>query len=371
MTTTTKVILFRSNNIFASRVNKYVNYYKRQGIDFTAVGWDRGGEGKNVEHYEFCHYKAGRNKGGIKAMTNHSKWMWFVLKYLRKHNDVTTIHACDLNVAFPAAIYKRFFNRDVVLIFDACDWFSDNFSRYKTLCKILRRMEKFACKQADHIIICEPERRAQITFPIDKEPVVLPNIPEISDDWQFEKCEKYAFNNDWITIGYFGGFSMNRFLPELLELTKTEKFNLLIAGYGNKIIEDKCEEVKDRENVKYFGRLSMKEGLEMEANADIISTIYCKTTPNHIFAAPNKFYEALYLGKAILTNCGIIVADKVKKHNLGYSIEETPEEFKKLIHSLQRIEIEKCGMNSKLLWDSTYKDYVMRFFDNIYSKFIQ
>lgn len=366
-----KVLLFRSNNIFASRVNKYVNYYKRQGIDFTAVGWDRAGEAKEVEHYDFCHYKAGRNKGGIKAMTNHSKWMWFVFKYLRNHKDVTTIHACDLNVAFPAAFFKRFFKKDVVLIFDVCDWFSDNFARYKTLRKILRRMEKFACKQANHIIICEPERRAQITFPLDKEPVILPNIPEISEDWSFEKSKKYAFDNDWITIGYFGGFSLNRFLPELLELTKTEQFNLLIAGYGNKGIEDKCNELKDHPNVKYFGRLPMKEGLEMEANADIISTIYCKANPNHIFAAPNKFYEALFLGKAILTNDGIIVADKVREHGIGFAIEETADGFKDWIASLTREEVEECGKNSQILWERTYKGYVRKFFDEKYSKIIK
>lgn len=366
-----KVLLFRSNNIFASRVNKYVNYYKRKGLDFTAVGWDRAKEAKDVEHYDFCRYEAGVNKGGFQAMKDHSKWMWFVLKYLREHNDVTTIHACDLNVAFPAAIFKKFFKKDVVLIFDVCDWFSDNFARYKTLCKILRRMEKFACKQADHIIICEPERRAQISFPLDKDPVVLPNIPEISDDWHFEKSEKYAFNNDWITIGYFGGFSMNRFLPELLELTKTERFNLLIAGYGNKMIEEKCKEVKDRENVKYFGRLSMQEGLEMEANADIISTIYCKTNPNHIFAAPNKFYEALYLGKAILTNTGIIVENKVKQFQLGYTINETPEGFKEMIIKLTKEDVTICGHNSKYLWETTYKDYIQHFFEETYSIFLK
>ena len=164
---------------------------------------------------------------------------------------------------------------------------------------------------------------------------------------------------------------MNRFLPELLELTKSENFNLLIAGYGNKAIEGKCEEVKDRDNVKYFGRLSMKEGLEMEANADIISTIYCKTTPNHVFAAPNKFYEALSLGKAILTNKGIIVEDKVKKNNIGFAIEETPESFKEWLNKVTKEDVECCGQNAQQLWETTYKNYIANFFDDTYSKFLK
>ena len=155
------------------------------------------------------------------------------------------------------------------------------------------------------------------------------------------------------------------------ELTKTEKFNLLIAGYGNKIIEDKCEEVKDRDNVKYFGRLSMKDGLEMEANADIISTIYCKTNPNHIFAAPNKYYEALYLGKPILTNSGTIVSKKVHDNNIGYVIEEDEKDLIRLLSSINKKDIEEKGKKARELWNNRFKDYVQNFFDTQYSHFLK
>lgn len=366
-----KILLFRSNNMFASRVNKYINYYKRNNIKFTAIGWDRSGEARNIENYEFCKYKAEKNAGGLKAMMNHSMWMWFVFKYLVQHRDVTTIHACDLNTAFPAALYKKIFNPKVVLIFDACDWFSDNFARYSLLCKILRRMEKFAYHNSDELIICEPERKAQIRFKLRKEPLILPNIPELEKEFTIERNEKYLFDNKKITIGYFGGFSLGRFLPELLDTCKTGKFNLLIAGYGNKIIEDKCNEVKDLPNVKYFGRLSMEEGLQMSGHADIIFTMYCKTNPNHIFAAPNKYYEALYLGKPMLTTKGIIVENKVLNNNIGYSIEENQNDFLDTIDNINKKDLEEKGKNASRLWNTTYKDYVNMFFANIYSRIVK
>lgn len=95
-----KIILFRSNNIFDSRVNKYHNYYERAGLDYTIVGWDRAGAGWERGKYDFYRYKAGVDVGGLGGMRNHFKWMMFVYKYLKHHRDVTTIHACDLNVAF-------------------------------------------------------------------------------------------------------------------------------------------------------------------------------------------------------------------------------------------------------------------------------
>ena len=174
-----KVLLFRANNIFASRVQKYINYYTRENIDYTAVGWDRKCEGLSGKNYEFLQYQAGVNVGGFKAIRSHCRWMIFVFKYLLKHPEVTFIHACDLNASFPAAVYKKFCNKNVKLVFDSCDWFSANLGKNKILKLLFEWMERFACNVANELIICEPERIEQITFKLKKEPLILPNIPEI------------------------------------------------------------------------------------------------------------------------------------------------------------------------------------------------
>ena len=73
-----RIILFRSNNIFDSRVNKYHNYFERANTDYLIVGWDRAGKGWHKEHYDFFQYRAGEDVGGLKAIRNHFKWMVFV-----------------------------------------------------------------------------------------------------------------------------------------------------------------------------------------------------------------------------------------------------------------------------------------------------
>ena len=365
------VYLFRSNNIFDSRVNKYRNYYERAGLNYTIVGWDRGGKGWQKDNYDFFQYRAGEDVGGMKAIRNHLKWMKFVYDYLKKHKNATTIHACDLNSAFPAALFKIFHKREVTLIFDACDWFSANFASKRFLCFCFGLMERFTCKEADELIICEPERIEQIQFKLRKQPLVMPNIPEINSSVITEIQDKYKFDNNNPTLAYLGGFSDNRFLLEVLTLAETEPFNLLIAGSGNRTVMKKCDEVKDRENVRYFGRVPMEEGLNMENAADIVYAMYCKTNPNNIYAAPNKFYEALLLGKPIITTKGTIVDKKVVENNIGWAVEEDIEELRQLVNNLNKEDIEKKGKNALALWENKFKDYLPNFFENIYSKIIK
>lgn len=366
-----KIILFRSNNIFDSRVNKYHNYYQRRELDYTIVGWDRKCEGWQKAHYNFFQYRAGEAVGGFKAIKNHLKWMRFVYRYLKQHRDVTTIHACDLNSAFPAAVFKTLHKRDVTLIFDACDWFSANFAHKKFLCFCFGLMEQFTCKKADELIICEPERIEQIQFDLRKLPLVMPNIPEIDPSIITKAQNKYKFENSNPTLAYLGGFSDNRFLIEIITLAETEPFNLLIAGYGNKQVLEKLESVKDLENVRYFGRVSMEEGMNMENAADIIYAMYCKTNPNNVYAAPNKYYEALLLGKPLITTKGTIVEKKVNDNNIGWTVEEDIEGLRRLVNNLKKEEIKEKGKNALNLWNSTFKDYLQHFFDDTYAKIIQ
>lgn len=362
-----KIILFRSNNIFDSRVNKYHNYYERAGIDYTIVGWDRAGKGWKKDKYDFFQYRAGEDVGGIQAITNHLKWMRFVYKYLKNHKDVTTIHACDLNSAFPAAVFKTLHKRKVTLIFDACDWFSANFASKKFLCFCFGLMERFTCRKANELIICEPERIEQVQFKLRKQPLVMPNIPEIDPSVITKVQDKYRFNNDNPTLAYLGGFSDNRYLLEILTLSETEPFNLLIAGSGNKEVVIKCEELSKKENVRYFGRVPMEEGLNMENAADIIYAMYCKTNPNNIYAAPNKYYEALLLGKPIITTKGTIVEKKVVDNNTGWAVEEDVEDLRRLVNTINKEDIRTKGQNAYTLWENSFKSYITEFFDNIYA----
>ena len=188
-------------------------------------------------------------------------------------------------------------------------WLSELFFKF---------MELVSVKYADYIIICEKERREQIPFKLEKEPLVLPNIPSFQDFSFLSRNKEYRFDNDMFTFAYVGGFIYDRFLNELLKIAEEGRINLLIAGYGDEDLYQKCLSLQRRSNFKYMGKVNYKFGLNIMYNADVIYAMYCKISKNNIFAAPNKYYEAMLLGKPIISTKGTILEKKIIKNQICY-----------------------------------------------------
>lgn len=367
------LIFIRCNDIESdSRLLKYVNYVKSKEIDYKILGWNR--LNKMIERADctFFDKKIGYNVGGIKAVKGRLLWMWFVVMQLFKQKSPElVIHACDLDAAFPACVFKIISRKKVTVIFDIFDWFSDTLHIQNIIIKFgFHFMEWFCIKQSDEIIICEPERKNQIPYKGKNEMLVLPNIPSFKENSFLIKEKKYEFNNNNITIAYVGGFYRERFLDELFTLAHDANFNLLIAGFGEEAYESKCAKLDFFENVKYFGKVDYKTGLNIMFNADLIYAMYCKSNPNHIYAAPNKFYESMFLGKPILSTKGIIVESKIQRYDIGYTIEENIQELISLIKVLNEKELQVKGQNAKNIWNKKYINYVENFFDDIYLNII-
>lgn len=371
-----KVILLRSNQILNdSRVEKYLFFYKEKGIEYQVFGWDRLNTGVVCENTTYYRRKVGYVVGGLKAAYNRVFWFVFIIRTLCAMKEKPTlIHACDLDTAFPAAVYKALFNKKVYLLFDVFDWMSHTQSSNtpKSILYFITRMERYTLKHADKIIICEEERKHQIHNPELYDIAILPNIPMIKDVEMIKRMSnEYKFDNGKLTLSYVGWFGHARFLEELLEVADKGVVNLLVAGYGNKALEDKCNMLNKKDNVKYFGRVSYSKGLQMMYNSDAVFAMYCKVCTNHYFAAPNKYYEAMFLGRPIITTKGIIVGDKVEKDNIGYTIEESIDDLISLITNVSQKDMDIKGENAKSLWDNKYSTYTHDFLEKKYLPLIK
>lgn len=371
-----KVILLRSNQILSdSRVEKYLSFYKEKKIDYQVLAWDRLNSGVECENTTYYRRKVGYVVGGLKAAYNRIFWFVFIIRTLCAMKEKPTfIHACDLDTAFPAAIYKTLFNKKVYLLFDVFDWMSHTLSSNAKLpiLYITKKMESYTLKYADKIIICEEERKQQIKSPDLYDIMVLPNIPMVENvDTIKNKSDEYGFNNDKPVISYVGWLGHARFLEELFKVAEMGVINLLVAGYGNKSLEDICNNLNDRENVKYFGRVPYRKGLEIMYNSDAVYAMYCKISSNHYFAAPNKYYEVMLLGKPIITTKDIIIGDKVEKENIGYTIEETMDDLIALMSNLDVNDMKKKGENAEKLWNYKYSTYTHDFLENKYLPLIK
>lgn len=366
------IVFIRCNDIISdSRAMKYIDFLTRSKVEFKIIAWDRLGSSHPLPNAIYCPTKSKYNQGGIAAIIDRLKWMWFILKILFSFHDNLRIHACDLDAAFPAAIYKLLSRRKNFVLFDVFDWISDTlYNQGKIVSASFAFMEWFSIKKADHIIICEPERIKQIPYNIQGRYSVLQNIPSYTTaDFIYEDMS-YRFDNNLFTLTYVGGFAQGRCLTELIDGAVQGHYNLNIAGYGSKELVSRLESLKKCQTIRYYGKVEYKTGLRIMYNSDIIYAMYSKENPNHLFAAPNKFYEAMFVGKPIITTKGIITADKVMKNGFGYCIDESLDALIELVNNLTGEEVCQKSKTALSLWEQ-YKDTTQNYLTNKYAIYMR
>ena len=364
------VVLIRCNDILSDpRAMKYVQYLQKSDIEHSFIGWDRDRKNPVLPCSVMWKKQAGYNVGGIKAVKNRVGWMWFVYRQLCKMKPKNAIiHGCDLDSAFPAACYKLLHSKNK-LIFDVFDWFSATLYNQKSyILATFKFMEKFTVKYADKVILCEKERIEQIPFNVSQSKLsVLPNIPYFANDSFLKYDPTKRFCNKLITFSYVGGFSTDRCLFEIVSLAEQGMINLAIAGFGNRELEERLK--KDNEtypNIRYFGKVKYEDGLNISYNSDVMYAMYQIVNPNNIYAAPNKYYEAMFLGKPLFTTKGTIVDKKVNDRFMGYVSGESEEEIAMVIKSIKQDELIKKGNNAKECWINSYKNYTNDYLNNEY-----
>ena len=364
------VILIRCNDILTDpRAMKYVQYLQKNDIEHRFIGWDRDGKNPVLPNAVMWKKQAGYNVGGIKAVKNRVGWMWFVYRQLCKMKvQNAIIHGCDVDSAFPAACYK-FFHSKNKLIFDIFDWFSATLYNQKPYILVaFKFMEKFTVKHSDRVILCEKERIEQIPFDVSQSKLsILPNIPYFANDSFLKDDSTKRFDNDLITFSYVGGFSTDRCLFEIVSLAEKGLINLSIAGFGHKELEERLRKDNDTcPNIRYYGRVNYEDGLNISYNSDIMYAMYSVKNPNHIYAAPNKYYESMFLGKALFTTKGTIVEKKVLDRKMGYVSGESDEDIAFVIKTLKPEDIKEKSMKAKEHWMKYYKDFTRNYMFNEY-----
>lgn len=371
------VVLIRCNDVISDpRAMKYVKYLEDNHQEYVFIGWDREGKMEDSKNRIYYHKRAGFNVGGMTAVKNRIGWMRFVAKTLLSLKlKGGLIHACDLDAAYPAVIYNKLKSRrnKSKVLFDVFDWYSATLSAQPWfILKAFAVMEKTAVKDSRYIVICEPERIDQIPYKIEKERLfVLPNIPYFNDDSFLKKEESMKFHNDKLTFSYVGSFTKTRCINEIVTAAEKGLINLLIAGFGDPVLEGRLEQLKGHENIKYYGKVKYTDGLNIMYNSDVVYAMYSVTVPNHVYAAPNKYYEAMFLGKALFTTKGTIVERKTNENGSGFVSGESQEEIERSITTISQEDVVKYGKKARYLWDEQFGKYTENWLKNTYSKIIK
>lgn len=351
-------VCFVASNPFKPdpRAEKQMLLLSNNQYQITGIGWDRAS-------YKDYQYQIMSNviiqEIGIKSSFGSGmKNLWPILKFnlrlfkklfkMRKSIDI--VHSVNLDTGLTCLLFAKFFKKR--LVYDIYDYYVDAFPVPKKLRNLVRKIENLVINKSDLLILPIDSRRKQISGSNPKKTLILYNTPnEEIETISNQKRSYYQANK--INISFVGALVADRFLEELLSLTskRTDIF-LHIAGFGNKELVDKIQN-GNNQNVHFYGKVSHKEGLEISNMADLMVAIYNPSVPNHRYSAPNKFYEALFLGKPIVVAKKTGIDELVEKYNVGHAIDYSQKDFNRLFDSLDKSKFGEFKANNQ----SVYKDH--------------
>ncbi|MDE7160890.1 MAG: glycosyltransferase [Muribaculaceae bacterium] len=342
-----------------SRFEKYTDFLASEGIPAITVCWDR--LGVKTPSKDRLYYKRPARYGeGIRNLVGLAGFNLYIWRQLwRRRKDYKVIHAADFDTVLPALMAKLLLGKRV--IYDIYDWYMDSRGiRNKLVRALFTGIEWFTVKGADTVIICEEGRRKQIVWK-PRKLWILPNIPSL----QTKRLPRRK-PGDPIKVAYVGILSPERGLEELIALAeKVRDVHVTVGGFGP-LEGDMADAARRLDNFTFLGRLPYSEALETMAGADMIYAMYHTSNPNHILAAPNKYYEGLALGRPIITTRDTLVGDRVEESATGYVIGEKKEDLVKLFSRFNEDEYIKICNNAVHIWDTRYSGYVARFMKEKY-----
>ena len=321
------ILILRSNSVNPdSRVEKEAECLAKAGYKVHIYAWDR-----DSNHNEQTgHLKENQNicitRDGFRKIRQYISYQLAIRSYIRKHNnEIDIIHACDFDTAFSSyKLAKRLGKKFIFDVFDFICGEPKNIFQNE-----IKKAQIRIINSSDATIICTEERKDQIQDAKPKKLCVIHNSPPII------ACERLETENSYLaTIVYVGILQDYRLLIEIADFFKSHReYKLNIAGFG-KYEGFFLNLDKEYNNISFYGRIEYEDALKLEQQADIMLAIYDPSIENHRYAAPNKFYESLMLGKPIIMVKGTGMSQIVSENQVGAIIDYSAEGFSKGVSEL-------------------------------------
>lgn len=362
-----KILMIRANQGFPdSRVEKEIFSLSKEH-EVELLGWDRTHESefivekrmkigtKNIKIHHIC-ISAPQGEGFAKTAVPMFKFWIHIRKYLVRHlNEYDTIHFCDFDTAALAFSYVRRHKKKIV--YDIFDYYADAHSAPMAVINFIRKRENSFIRNADVVLLCSDKRVEQIKPVVPKKYAIIYNSP--SKDMMISPISiPVEADNERLRIVYVGVLSDERYLKEVAEVVANNKsYEMHVAGFGalEMFFMDMAEK---NNNIFYYGKISYAQALYLESKSTIMTALYDPRVPNHKFASPNKFFEALMLGKPLIMIKDTGMSEFVSNYHLGEIIDLNNKnfslQFAEALEKIKKKDIMKISNNCRSLYEDKF-----------------
>ncbi len=306
-----RITFTRSNPVWADpRVERAARCLQGAGYNCLALAWARE-TGKKAAPLRTClnvrrFYFPGRFGGGLANALGLLVFNgWLLYMHLKDRPQV--IHAVDLDTVFAALAARLIIKNRVV--YDIADWYADS-RKVGRLKPLVSWLERLACRAADLVVLAHERRIKQIGF-TPRRWIVFYNTPE-----DLHCLEDHGHTEPGDYFAYVGVLQPDRGIEHIIRAAVSAGAKLTIAGFGP--LAKLCAQKSQKEELITFrGRVSYEEALTVQKGALAILAFYDPSISNNRFAAPNKLYEAMMLGRPIITSGGTLVGEIVERKGIG------------------------------------------------------
>lgn len=334
----TRLVVLRASHVSPDpRVERAAAVAAGRGLEVEVLAWDREG---NLDKrsslptasiLRFSHTAAhGRglaNLGGLALFQ-----LFLAARLLCRRRGLGAIHACDLSTGVTGLLMARILR--VPLIYDVFDYYADSFPVPRRALPLVRRLETYVLESADEVILAAATRQAQI-LPADPQRVtIVENSPNLANEPV--RPDPALTPTD---LAYVGILAHGRLLREIVGAVQARPdITLRIAGFGP-LGDDVAAAAAQCDNIDFVGAVAVERGLQIMSASTIMFATYDPAVPNHRFSAPNKFAEALALGKPLIVCTGTSIDVPVAATGFGEVIAYDADAF---IESVDRIKADSA-----------------------------
>jgi len=319
-----------------TRINKEIATLSRVfAVDFVGVA--------AVDSHPFVAAQIRRMEvipGRRRSVATLARLYWRVWRLLRRHR-YDSVHVINENLyllLWPLLVGQR-----VVL-----DVFDSMFLKSAAPGWWTRLGQRLCYARPSKVIVTDEERAQLMPAWVRKKLLVLPNYP-----FRYTGPEGKRLAGE-VRVLYAGSLSDTRgtiFVEQLL--AAAEDVRVVMAGW---LYDQRSRDLARHPCVEWLGTIPQQQIIAQATRCDFILCHYEPVNQNNIYASPNKIYDAIQAGTAVIINPEVRVSRFVREHHLGVVLDAyQPADMKKVAQTLREFKAAyrpDPALREKYLWES-------------------
>ncbi len=302
-------------------------------------------DGYSVKRLSFLDRTVTRSKiGKLKA------YLTFVKESIDYCKNFDILHCNDINMLPIGVILKKYYNKNVKIIYDAHEYETETYALRGIQKTITKLNEKHLIKYADRVItVSDSIANEYVKLYNIKKPALVLNAPPHKKAKKQDRFRE-AFGIEGKTIFlYQGGLGKNRGVELLLEVFKAIDDNesvMIFMGYGE-LEELIVEASKKNKNIFFHKAVSPDVLLDYTVSADFgIATIE-DSCLSYRYCLPNKLFEYIMAEVPVIVSNLPEMSKVVNDGKIGVVLEE--ETVKGVTEAIKKaVALDKREINTNL-----------------------